>query len=70
MFDIEIQFLKNPPLSTRKSMAVVDKGGKNDIIRYYKPFEMGMQGENGGKMGDIHDTKSQGEKGDFSQDLK
>jgi len=43
MFDIQIQFFKNPPLSKRKSLAVVDKGGRNDVIREFKPFEMGMQ---------------------------
>ena len=43
MFYIHVQFFKNPPLSTRKSLAVVDKGGRNDVIGEFKPFERGMQ---------------------------
>ncbi len=43
MFDMQFQFLKNPPLSTRKSLTVVDKGGARDVVGEFKPFEMGMQ---------------------------
>ena len=32
-----------PHLSTRKSLTVVNKGGGRDVIREFKPFEMGMQ---------------------------
>jgi hypothetical protein len=43
VFDIQIQFFENPPLPTRKILAVVDKGGIKDIMRKFMPFAMGMQ---------------------------